>query len=97
MKDTEICNYTDGTTIFAYGSDMCSILKSLEEDASLLSLRFLNNYMKMNEDKSYLLVFGSKGEEVSVSISVNIFGSLIQESDEEKLLELLEKLLRQKT
>ena len=84
MKGTEICNYADDTTIFAFGSDMCSILKSLEEDASLLSFWFENNYMKMNEDKSHLLVFGSKGVDVSVSIS----GSLIQESDEEKLLGL---------
>ena len=82
MKDTEICNYADGTTIFAYGSDKYSILKSLEEDTSLLSLWFENNYVKMNEDKSHLLVFGSKGEEVSVSIS----GPLIQESDEKRLL-----------
>ena len=36
----------------------------------------------MNEDKINLLVFRSKGEEASV----NIFGSLIQESDEEKVL-----------
>ena len=84
MKGTEICNYADDTTIIACGSDMCSILKSLEEDASLLSLWFENNYIKMNEDKSHLLVFGSKGEDVSVNIS----GSLIQESDEEKLLGL---------
>ena len=53
-------------------------LKSLEKDASLLSLWFENNYMKMNEDKSHLLVFGSKSEDVSVNIS----GSLMQESDE---------------
>lgn len=39
--------------------------------------------MKVNEGKSHLLVFGSNDEEVSVSIS----GSLMQESDEEKLLE----------
>ena len=48
---------------------MCSILKSLEEDTSLLPNWFENNYMKMN---------GSKGEDVSVRIS----GSFIQESDE---------------
>ena len=82
VKGTEICNYADDTTIFAYGSDMCSILKSLEEDASLLSLWFENNYLKVNDDKSHLLVFGSKDGEVSASIS----GSLMQGSDEEKLL-----------
>ena len=40
--------------------------------------------MKMNEDRSNLLVFGSKGDVASVSIS----GPFIQESDEEKLLGL---------
>ena len=82
MKGTEICNYADDTTIFEYGSDMCSILITLEEDASLLSLWFENNYMKVNEDKSHLLVFRSKDDEVSASISA----SSIQESGEEKLL-----------
>ena len=57
-KDTEICNYENDTTTSAYGSDMCSIYKLLEEDVSLFSLWFENNYMKLNEDKSHLLVFG---------------------------------------
>ena len=76
VKNAEICKYADDTTIFACGSEMCS------RNASLLSIWFENNYMKMNEDKSHLLFFGSKDEEVSLSI----FRSLIQESDEEKLL-----------
>ena len=66
-------------------SDICSILKSLEEGASLLPLWLENNYMKVNEDKSHLFVFGSKDDEVSASIS----GSLIQESDEEKFLGMI--------
>ena len=48
---------------------MWLILKSLEEDASLSSLWFEKYYMKVNEDKSHLLVFGSKDGEVSASIS----------------------------
>ena len=82
MKGTEISNYADDTSILAYGSNMRSILKSLQEDASLLSLWFENNYMKENGDKSHLLAFRSKDGEVSASI----LGSLILESDEEKLL-----------
>ena len=55
---------------------------------------FENNYMKMNEDKSHLLVFGNKDNEVTVNIS----GSLIKESDEEKLLGVtLDKTLNFKT
>ena len=80
--DTEICNYADDTTVLAYGSDMCPILKSLDEDASLLSLWFENNYMNMNNDKSHCFVFGSKENEVTLSFP----GCLIQESDEEKPL-----------
>ena len=49
VKDTEICNYADDTTIFACGSDLGSVLGSLEGDAALLSLSFENNYMKMNK------------------------------------------------
>ena len=44
---------------------------------------FENNYMKVNQDKSHLLVYGGKDGEISANIS----GSLLQESDEEKLLE----------
>ena len=44
VKDTEICNYADDTTIFACGSDLGSILEPLERKATLLSLWFENNY-----------------------------------------------------
>ena len=60
VKDTEICDYADDTTIFAYCSGVCSILKSLEKDASLSSVWFENNYMKMNEDKIICLSSGVK-------------------------------------
>ena len=82
VKETEICNYADDTTVFVCGSDLGSILESLERDAALLCLWFENNFMKMNEDKSHLLVFGIKDDEATVNIS----GPLIEESDEEKLL-----------
>ena len=50
--------------------------------------------MKMNEDKSHLLVLGSKDEEATVSS----FRSLVQESDEEKFLGMtLDRTLSFKT
>ena len=94
VKDTDICNHADDTTIFACGSNLVSILESLERIATLLSLWFENNYMKMNEDKSHLLVFGNKDDEATVNIS----GSLIEECDKEKLLGVaLDKKLNFKT
>ena len=82
VKDTEVCNYADDTTIFVCGTELDPILKSLEKDASLLTSWFANNYMKMNGDKSHLLMFGNKSAEATVNIS----RSSIKESDEEKLL-----------
>ena len=82
VKDTEICNYADDTAIFVCGTELDPILKFLEKDASLLSGWFGNNYMKMNGDKSHLLVLGNKSVEGILTVS----GYLIKESDEEKLL-----------
>ena len=60
VKDTEVCNYADDTTIFVCGTELDPILKSVEKDVSLLSSWFANNYMKMNGDKSHLLMLGKK-------------------------------------
>ena len=60
VKDTEICNYADDTTIFACGSDLGSILESLERDAILLSLWFANIYMKIMRIKAICLSSGIK-------------------------------------
>ena len=74
MKDTEICNYADDITVFACGSDLGSISESYERGATLLSLWFEHNYIKMNEDKSHLLVFGNKDDEATVNISGSLIG-----------------------
>ena len=50
MKDTEICNYADDTTIFVCGTELDPVLKPLDKDTSLLSNWFANDYMKMNDD-----------------------------------------------
>ena len=81
VKDTEVCNYADKTTIFVCGTEADPILKSLEKVASLLSSWFANNYMKMNGDSSHLLMLGNK----NVEAILNISGFLIKESDEENL------------
>jgi len=50
---------------------MCSNLKSLEEDASLLSLWFENDYMKLKEDKMRIkVIFLSSGVKTASYLQV---------------------------
>ena len=81
VTDTEICNYADDTTIFSCGYEIDNILETLERDANLLSDWFVDNYMKMNDDKSHLLMFGNKE-----NTSITIGQSPLMESQNEKLL-----------
>ena len=81
VTDTEICNYADDTTMFLCGYEIHNILETLERDANSLSDWFIDNYMKMNDDKSHLLMFGNKE-----NTSITIRQSPLMESQNEKLL-----------
>ena len=68
-----------------YGSDVGSILESLEgmPNCYLIgSETYKDKYIKMNEGKSHLLVFGNKDDKVTVNTS----GVLIKENNKDKLL-----------
>ena len=85
VKDTQICNYTDDTTIYACDNNIKSIIEKLESDALKIAEWFRNNCMKLNEDKCHLMVFGKKSND----ISLNIGSVRIKESTEEKLLRVI--------
>ena len=57
-----ICNCTDDATFYAYGSDICNLIKRLEHDSSLAIEWFESSYMKLNEDKCDFMVSGYKHE-----------------------------------
>ena len=82
VKDAQICNYADDTTIYASANNIESAIKTLESDALKITKWFPNNCMKLNEDKCHLMVFGDK----SNNVSINIGSVTINESTEEKLL-----------
>ena len=79
---TKICNYADDTTIFACHPDLDTIIKQLEEDSSVIVKWFSDNFLKLNDDKCHMIVFGDKSTEATVSIG----NSRINESECEKLL-----------
>ena len=82
VNDTEVCNYADDTTLYVGDKNLRTVLSKLEKDTLLLSDWFSDNFMKLNEDKSHLLIFGTKSDGMTLSIAA----SQISESESEKLL-----------
>lgn len=58
-----------------------TILETLERDANLSPDWFVDNYLKMNDEKSHLLIFGNKE-----NTSITIGQSFLMESKNEILL-----------
>ena len=45
-----------------------SIIDISEQDATLLSAWYPENYMKLNIDKCHLMIFGEKNDKVKINI-----------------------------
>ena len=82
LQDINICNFADDTTPFACDKTLESVLDKLEGNSKLAIFLFENNYMKLNTDKCYLLVSGTKYEHGWETIG----DDKIWESNEVKLL-----------
>ena len=59
-ESTEVCNFADGTTFFACGKDLKTLISRLDRDIYLAIEWFESNSMKLNQDKCHLLVSGYK-------------------------------------
>ena len=79
MNDADVCNYADGTTLYVGDKNLRTVLSKLEKDPLLLSEWFSDNFMKLNEDKSQLLIFGVMND----GMTLNIGDSQISESESE--------------
>ena len=82
VTDTAVCNFADDTTIFAADSQLERVLERLETDALVLSRWFPENFMKLNEGKCHLLTFGTKQDDIKITIGE----AIVEESSEERLL-----------
>ena len=78
----EACNFADDTTPFVSNLNLNVVLEKLEENAEICLNWFNNNYMKMNPDKSHLLLSGKKTEQMWVKVG----NDNILETNEVKLL-----------
>ena len=64
VESTEVCNFSDDTTFFAYDKDLKNLISRLEHDSHLATEWFESNYMKLNQNKCHLLVSGYKHEKI---------------------------------
>ena len=77
VRYTNICNYADDTTIFACHPILETIVRQLETDGTVVAKWFSDNYLKLNDDKCHLMIFGEKCSRATVTIG----NSTIDESD----------------
>ena len=82
VRCTNICNYADDTTIFACHPTLETIIRQLETDGTLVAKWFSDKYLKLNDDKCHLMMFGNKCSKATVTIR----STTIMESGYEKLL-----------
>ena len=77
---SNIINYADYTTLYAYKPNMDLPLSKLEKDISAVFTWFQNNYLKANSRKSRLL---STSDNVQ---HINVMGNQLSSSKYEELL-----------
>ena len=82
---TDVCNFADDSTFLACDNDLKHPMERLEHATKLaIEWLFENNYIKLNEDKCYLLV----AEHSCKTLWTNIRETRIWDSKNEKLLGL---------
>ena len=82
---TQVCNFADDTAFYICDKDLNTLINRLEHDTALAVEWFENNFMKLNQDKCHLLVFGRKHETVWAKMGE----TKIWESNKQKLLRVV--------
>ena len=82
VGEAEICNYADDSTIYACDTTIELVIDKLEKHSFEIASWYSNNFMKLNEEKCHVMLYGDKSNDHSV----NVGQALIKESIEEKLL-----------
>ena len=94
VRDVDICNYADDTTLYVSDTDTINILNKLESSIPAVAGWFQDNYMRLNREKCHFMVFGDKNSDLTIQIET----TQIAESKEQKLLGItLDKKLTFKT
>ena len=83
IQDTDICKYADDTTLYTCDTNLDNVIARLENDSNSVIKWFPDNFMKLNTAKCHLLILGRNSNQ---QVTVNIGDSVIENTEEEKLL-----------
>ena len=71
LKDIEVCNFPDDTTLFTYEPDLNTTLNKRKENSAITVTWFQTNNMKLNSNRCDPLFSGHHYEEMFINISNN--------------------------
>ena len=80
LENYEIANYADDSTPFTAQRNHNLVIQELEKSSSILFQWLQNNYMKVNTDKSHLLLSGN------AKLTSNIDNNIIESENNQELL-----------
>ena len=76
IENTNVCIYADDTTIHSCDTSLNTLIKRLEDGATIVIAWFRYNYMKLNPDKCHILISGYKHEVILAKLgNVNVIES----------------------
>ena len=90
IQNSDICNHADDTTIYSCDRSIDHITQKLENDCNVALKWFADKFMKLNADKSHLLVLGQRCDD---PVTAKIGNTDVVNGSEEKLLGVHTNLL----
>ena len=59
VESSNICNYADDNTLFAFGKTFDEVTRKLQNDFLILDEWFFNNFLVLNSDKCHFMTLGT--------------------------------------
>ena len=86
VESSNLCNYADDNTLFAFGKTFAEVTRKLQNDFLILDEWFFNNFLVLNSDKCHFMTLGTpntlpnfkcKNITIKNSVSEKLLGVII--------------------
>ena len=84
VESSNVCNYADDNTLFAFGKTFDEVTRKLQNDFLILDEWFFNNFLVLNSDKCHFMTLGTpntlsnfKCKNITITTSEKLLGVII--------------------